>query len=70
MVAPFLNGMDKGKETVPLVFCEEKRNIIQRCNPVKQIIMMFSDPILVGSILVFLILSTKQINFSKFKVNL
>jgi hypothetical protein len=65
MVAPFLNGIYKGKETVPLVFCEEKRNVIQRGNPVKKIITMFSDPILV-----FLIFSSKQINFPKFKVDL
>jgi len=65
MVAPFLNGIYKGKETVPLVFCEEKRNIIQRGSPVKNIIMMFSDPVPV-----FSIFSTKPINFSKFKVGL
>jgi hypothetical protein len=65
MGVPFLNGIYKGKETVPLVFYEEKRNIIQRGNPVKKIIMMFSDPVPV-----FSILSTKPIDFLKFKVDL
>jgi hypothetical protein len=65
MGVPFLNGIYKGKETVPLVFCEEKRNIIQRGSPVKNIIMMSYD-----LVPVFSILSTKPIDFLKFKVDL